>query len=71
TISSAFRERFGLPPLAYVRNLRLARIREDILTSTDPVGVIAYRWGITHLGRFAGEYRDRFGELPSATAARR
>ncbi|WP_243980366.1 FAD-dependent monooxygenase [Streptomyces sp. NEAU-YJ-81] len=71
TISSAFREGFGLPPLAYVRNLRLARIRADILTSTDPVGVIAYRWGITHLGRFAGEYRDRFGELPSATAARR
>lgn len=71
TISSTFRARLGLPPLAYVRNLRLARIREDILTSTDPVGVIAYRWGITHLGRFAGEYRDRFGELPSATAARR
>ncbi|KFU80364.1 hypothetical protein BB31_16195 [Amycolatopsis lurida NRRL 2430] len=31
------------------------------------IGDIAHRWGITHLGRFAGEYRTRFGELPSAT----
>ncbi|MEV5980949.1 AraC family transcriptional regulator [Streptomyces sp. NPDC052114] len=71
TLSSAFRDRLGLSPLSYVRNLRLDRIREDILASTDPVGTIAYRWGVSHLGRFASEYRDRFAELPSATAARR
>ncbi|MFC5146831.1 helix-turn-helix transcriptional regulator [Streptomyces aureoversilis] len=71
TISSAFHDRLGLSPLSYVRNLRLDRIREDILASTDPVGTIAYRWGIRHLGRFASQYRNRFAELPSATAARR
>ncbi|MFE3769804.1 AraC family transcriptional regulator [Streptomyces sp. NPDC057579] len=71
TLSSAFRGRLGLSPLSYVRNLRLDRIREDILASTDPVGTIAYRWGVSHLGRFAGEYRARFAELPSDTAARR
>ncbi|MGW4767300.1 AraC family transcriptional regulator [Nocardia sp. NPDC004278] len=71
TISSAFRDRLGLSPMAYVRNLRLERIRAEILTSTDQVGTIAYRWGVSHLGRFAGEYRDRFNELPSDTAARR
>ncbi|MFF4407330.1 AraC family transcriptional regulator [Streptomyces sp. NPDC001404] len=71
TLSSVFRGRFGLLPMAYVRNLRLDRIREDILASTDPVGTIACRWGISHLGRFAGEYRARFAELPSDTAARR
>ncbi|MFI0743251.1 AraC family transcriptional regulator [Streptomyces sp. NPDC021100] len=70
TLSAAFRGRLGLPPMAYVRGLRLDRIREDILASTDPVGTIAYRWGVSHLGRFAGEYRARFGELPSETAAR-
>ncbi|MFE1763749.1 AraC family transcriptional regulator [Streptomyces angustmyceticus] len=71
TLSSAFRDRLGVSPLSYVRNLRLDRIRADILATTDPIGTIAYRWGISHLGRFASAYRDRFAELPSATAARR
>ncbi|MFE0172788.1 AraC family transcriptional regulator [Streptomyces sp. NPDC059002] len=71
TLSSAFRTRLGLSPMSYVRSLRLDRIRADILASADPVGMIAYRWGVSHLGRFAGEYRERFAELPSATAARR
>ncbi|MEU8785014.1 helix-turn-helix domain-containing protein [Streptomyces sp. NPDC048637] len=68
---SAFRDRLGLSPMSYVRNLRLDRIREDILASTDPISTIAYRWGVHHLGRFAGQYRHRFHELPSDTAARR
>jgi hypothetical protein len=33
------------------------------------VGAVASRWGIRHLGRFAGEYRKMFGELPSRTLA--
>ncbi|MFE6398068.1 helix-turn-helix transcriptional regulator [Streptomyces alboflavus] len=71
TLNSAFRNQLGLSPMSYVRNQRLDRIREDILTSTDPVGTIAYRWGITHLGRFAAQYRDRFAELPSDTTTHR
>lgn len=71
TLSSAFRDRLGLSPMSYVRNLRLDRIRQDLLTTTDNVGTIAYRWGISHLGRFAGDYHGRFNELPSDTAARR
>jgi AraC-like DNA-binding protein len=31
------------------------------------VGEVAYRWGFTHLDRFAGAYAKRFGETPSAT----
>ncbi|MFD9865227.1 helix-turn-helix transcriptional regulator [Streptomyces alboflavus] len=71
TLSSAFRNQLGLSPMSYIRNQRLDRIREDILTTTDPIGTIAYRWGITHLGRFAAQYRDRFAELPSDTTTRR
>ncbi|GAA2454504.1 hypothetical protein ACFPFX_33870 [Streptomyces mauvecolor] len=52
-----------ISPTSYVRTRRLDRIREDILASTDPVGTIAYGWGVSHLGRFAG--------LPSDTATRR
>jgi AraC-like DNA-binding protein len=28
---------------------------------------VAMRWGFTHLGRFAGAYRDRYGVTPSQT----
>ncbi|WP_030562960.1 helix-turn-helix transcriptional regulator [Streptomyces aureocirculatus] len=71
TLSSVFRDRLGISPMSYVRDLRLDRTRADILASSDPIGTIAYRWGVAHLGRFAGEYRDRFAELPSDTATRR
>jgi AraC-like DNA-binding protein len=57
--------------MAYVRNARLDSIRGELRSSDETVGVIAYRWGITHLGRFAADYRGRFHELPSETVARR
>jgi AraC-like DNA-binding protein len=31
------------------------------------VAAVAARWGFTHLGRFAIEYRRRFGSYPSQT----
>ncbi|MEU7260565.1 hypothetical protein AB0B21_32850 [Streptomyces rimosus] len=39
------------------------RIRKDTLASSDPVGTIAYRWGISHLNRHA--------ERPPATTPRK
>ncbi|MFI6033450.1 AraC family transcriptional regulator [Streptomyces sp. NPDC051315] len=66
----AFRRQLGLSPMAYVREVRLARIREE-LTRADPAGTtvadVAFRWGFGHLGRFAEKYRERYGELPSET----
>jgi len=34
------------------------------------VAEVAYRWGFTHLGRFAHDYRARYGEAPSTTLRR-
>jgi AraC-like DNA-binding protein len=31
------------------------------------VAALAARWGFTHLGRFAVDYRRRFGTYPSQT----
>lgn len=31
---------------------------------------VAVRWGFFHLGRFAQQYRERFGVLPSETVRR-
>lgn len=70
TLTTAFGEHLGVSPMTYLRHLRLERVREDLLATDDPVGSVAYRWGFTHLGRFAGVYSHRFGELPSQTASR-
>ena len=56
--------------MAYLRQVRLERAREDLLLGRGPVSEIAYHWGFTNLGRFATQYRTRFSELPSETVAR-
>lgn len=70
TLSDAFREHFGCSPMAFLRDRRLERVRADLLAGSGSVSTVAHRWGFTHLGRFAAAYRHRYGELPSATAAR-
>ena len=70
TLQRAF-ERFGLPsPMLYLRRLRLQRVHAELAAnSPDSVTVtmVASRWGFVHLGRFASQYRQLFGESPSET----
>lgn len=69
-LQESFREYVGMSPMAYVREVRLDRVHEELRTG-DPdglaVGEVAWRWGFTHPGRFAAQYRARFGESPSRT----
>lgn len=59
--------------MAYVRRIRLSRVRAELLRS-DPQRVrvtdVATRWGFLHQSRFAQQYREEFDELPSATLQR-
>jgi AraC family ethanolamine operon transcriptional activator len=74
TLEYAFRERLGASPAEFIRRLRLHRARRALLAAQrgdDTVAVIAMTFGFYQLGRFAAEYRTIFGELPSATLARR
>ncbi len=68
-VQDAFQRRHGMPPLEYLRLLRLDRVREDLLSPDggSTVGSVANRWGFVHLGRFAQYYGERFGERPSDT----
>ncbi|MEV0685198.1 AraC family transcriptional regulator [Nocardia sp. NPDC050378] len=67
----AFRDAVGMSPSAYVRSVRLDRVRDELASGRAvSVSDAAMKWGFFHLGRFAQQYRDRFGELPSETAAR-
>jgi transcriptional regulator GlxA family with amidase domain len=65
---------YGMPPMAYLRRVRLRRAREALLASSaeiTTVQAIAADCGFFHMGRFAAAYREAFGEPPSATLARR
>lgn len=57
--------------MAYLREIRLDRVHAELSTADPSTGVtvtdIAYRWGFLHLARFAQAYKQKFGELPSAT----
>ncbi|MEV0320928.1 AraC family transcriptional regulator [Streptomyces sp. NPDC050658] len=69
-LQEAFRRYVGMSPMAYVRDVRLNRVHDE-LRAAEPgalnVSDVAHRWGFSHLGRFAEQYRARFGELPSQT----
>jgi AraC-like DNA-binding protein len=73
TLHAAFQQQLGESPMAYVRRIRLGRVRAELLRS-DPSKVrvtdVAMRWGFTHLSRFAEQYREQFNELPSVTLHR-
>src|SRR5262249_42354137 len=73
TLVKHFRDFKGTSPMRYLRNARYQRVR-DALSRAEPgesIGDIAARWGFSHMGRFAVEYRRRFGESPSETLHRR
>jgi AraC-like DNA-binding protein len=73
-LQESFRQHVGMSPLTYLRRLRLDGVHTE-LSRSDPwqvnVSEVAYRWGFTHLGRFAGAYRDRYGVSPSQTLRER
>ncbi|MEV6766753.1 AraC family transcriptional regulator [Streptomyces sp. NPDC051105] len=73
TLEKGFHRRFGLPPYGYLRQVRLKRVRAE-LTAPDAanktVSEVAARWGFSHLGRFAQEYRKKYHENPSETVRR-
>jgi AraC-like DNA-binding protein len=73
TLFKHFRDTCGISPMRYVRNLRFERARQELLKAGagSQISEIALRWGFAHLGRFAVEYRQRFGESPSETLGRR
>ena len=68
-LQRAFNEAVGMSPMAYVRAVRLDRVHADLLdgAGSTPVTEVAMRWGFFHLSRFAQQYRERFGVLPSET----
>jgi transcriptional regulator GlxA family with amidase domain len=73
SLQLSFRRYIGMPPLPYLRELRLGLVHEQLIAA-DPahntVADIAYQAGFTHPSRFAAAYRRRYGVYPSETLRR-
>lgn len=70
SLQEGFRRSLDTTPTAYLRRLRLERVRDDLLAAAPGganVTAVSARWGFTHHGRFAAAYAARFGERPSDT----
>jgi AraC-like DNA-binding protein len=69
TLEAHFKLYLGTTPLGWLRRIRLARARQQMLAAGGAAKVtdIAVANGFDQLGRFAAHYRRQFGELPSRT----
>lgn len=73
TLDYAFKERIGIGPKKYLEAYRLNRVHRELSLSQPDVKIadIANQFGYWHMGRFACNYREFFGELPSETLSKR
>ncbi|MFF2525081.1 helix-turn-helix transcriptional regulator [Streptomyces liangshanensis] len=70
TLQNGFRRHLGMPPMAYVREVRLRRAHEELRAAdpaTESVAAVARRWGFGHLGRFAAAHEAKYGLTPLRT----
>jgi AraC-like DNA-binding protein len=73
TLHATFQQELGMSSMAYLRRIRLDHVRAELVnTARSDIRItdVAMRWGFFHPSRFAQQYRDRYGELPSDTVRR-
>ncbi|GIH67926.1 AraC family transcriptional regulator [Sphaerimonospora thailandensis] len=72
-LQEGFRRHLETTPTAYLRDVRLERVRAELTAcgpDTATIAEVARRWGFVHLGQFSRAYRERFGETPAETLTR-
>jgi AraC-like DNA-binding protein len=70
TLARAFAAAGQAAPMQYVHRLRMDRVRAELSSPESArrtIADIAFRWGYSHLGEFNRQYRQAYGETPSAT----
>jgi len=73
TLQTALRTWRSTTPSVFLREARLERVRECLLSGEDGRSIteIAMQAGFMHLGRFSAAYQKKYGENPSATQRKR
>ena len=69
TLARRVWEALGTTPQGFVKRLRLARAEHLLLTTREPIDVIAERVGYAEAAAFRRLYRREFGEPPGARRA--
>ena len=72
SLQAGFRQWRHSTPGAYLRQVRLRLVRDELLRPDHETSVtaVAMRHGFAHLSRFSAQYRTAFGEGPGATLRR-
>jgi AraC family ethanolamine operon transcriptional activator len=72
TLNRAFQDAVGMGPATYLRRVRLNSVRRALQRSAGSTTVtdVALEFGFWHLGRFAEQYNELFGESPHVTLLR-
>jgi AraC-like DNA-binding protein len=71
SLHASFRKFLDTSPMAYLRNYRLDLAKKELLLGNQErtVTEVALDCGFTHLSKFASDFRQRFGVLPSQLKA--
>jgi len=71
-LEMATRDAYCVTPHYWIKVAKMNMVYRDLLSrNCTSVTSACQRWGICHMGRFAAEYRELFGESPSETLKRR
>ncbi len=67
-LHQAFKSNYGITPKKYLQNLRMHKIKQELLLSdpaVDTICDIAHQYGYFNQSSFCDAYKKMFGELPS------
>ncbi len=64
-----FSQRFGVPPMTYLRQLRLESARQDLIHGQAPVKEVAQRYGFASVHHFTRAFAAAFGQPPARLRA--
>ncbi len=70
TLQYLFKDKFGVSPSAFIKNTKLNHIYKYLKKNSihsNSINNIANQYGLWHMGQFAKDYKNLFGELPSET----
>ena len=67
TLSRQFQKKYGVGPMAYIKQCRLNAAYLELLGSnieSTSITETALSFGFSHMGKFAIDYKQHFGESP-------